>query len=230
MIRLNHIGAVLEKQIKDILKNMQVLILFFVFPAISFIMVTSLGEENKSFFIMIFATMHFIFTPLVSTASLISEEKEKNTLRVLIMSGIKPLEYFFSMGLFILLVNLITGSVFFLLGKFDQSGAVLFFGGAVIGALISILLGMCVGTYANNMSAANGLGVPLGMLFSFVPMIASFNSSIEKISQFLYGQQVSYLINGESITLKKAIILGINFLVSIFVYIFLYNRNKSDDK
>lgn len=46
-----------------------------------------------------FITMHIVMIPIINMANIIAEEKEKNTLRVLIMSNVKPMEYLIGIGL-----------------------------------------------------------------------------------------------------------------------------------
>ena len=92
---MNNIAAIFKKQLKDTLKNKTVLIQFVMFPVLTLIMnnAIKMQEMPENFFVNLFATMYIGMAPLTSIASIISEEKEKNTLRVLIMSNVKPYEY-----------------------------------------------------------------------------------------------------------------------------------------
>ncbi|SES85353.1 ABC transporter permease [[Clostridium] polysaccharolyticum] len=229
MLSLGHIGAIIDKQIKDVSKNLQVLILFFVFPVIAVILTQSVSKDVSEYLVMIFATMHCVFTPLVTTASFISEEKEKNTLRVLIMSGVRPFEYFFSIAIFVLLSNMLTGTVFIFLSDFTTNQIISFYVAALAGGIISVLIGMCIGTKSKSASAANGVAVPLAMVFSFLPMLVSFNKSLEKVAKFLYGQQVSYIVNGQQMKIENVVILAVNFVVCIVAYVVLYQRSRIDE-
>ncbi len=221
-----HLNAILIKNIKDTLKNFQVLILFLVFPIIGFVMTQSISDVDGKFFISIFAAMHFIFTPIVVTASLVSEEKDKNTLRVLRMSGISSFEFFFSTTVFVLLFNTISGSAFIAMTNMDSAQIARFYIAGIIGCMISILIGLCVGTYVKSSSAANGVAVPLGMVFAFLPMLSSFNEGLQKVTKFLYGQQVSYIFGGNNFDLSFIIVVCINFSLVFVIYCYLYYKTK----
>ena len=231
MMRLQNISALFIKQVKDVIKNMPVLILFIVYPCIAAVMTQAMQGQAGSnvFFIGIFATMHCVFTPIVAASSILAEEKETNTLRVLIMSNVQLKEYFFSIGGFILLADILTGSTFLFIADYDAAIAVMFIFSLGIGCIISTVLGICIGLYAGNMAAATGLAVPFGMLFAFLPMLAYFNDKIERISKFTYGQQVSYLLSGSKFSLSGIIIICINSAVFITLAAVLYRRSLSED-
>ena len=84
---MKNIAAIFKKQIKDTLRNKTVLIQFLMFPAMTLIMNSAVKIPNmpENFFVNLFAAMYIGMAPLVSIAAIIAEEKEKNTLRVLIM-------------------------------------------------------------------------------------------------------------------------------------------------
>ncbi len=231
---ISHIGAVFVKQCKDILKNTQVLVLFFVYPLVAAVMTTSVGDQlgQTDFFISIFATMHAVFTPVVVTASIISEEKEKNTLRVLILSGIRPVEYLLGIGGFVFFCTMLTGSSYLAMGSYDVKSGAAFMLCMAIGCICSIVLGLAIGGFANNSMGANALAVPISMVISFLPMIAYFNETIGKVSKYIYGQQIGnfmrspsdYHLTGETIS-----VVAINFLLCLVAFILVFRHNRIDN-
>lgn len=230
-MRVQNITALFHKQIKDVIKNMPVLVLFFVYPCVAAVMTNAMKDQADVgiMFISIFATMHCVFTPIVATSSIIAEEKENNTLRVLIMSNVTLREYLTSIGGFVFLATLLTGSTFisFQTLSFEKALQFLFF--MAIGSLVSVVLGMCIGLLSKNAAAANGLAVPFGMVFAFLPMLANFNKGMEAISRFTYGQQVSYLFAGKSISAFGIAILCINLILLIAVSAVLFKRSIADE-
>ena len=225
------INALFMKQCKDILKNKQVLILFFVYPIVAYVMTQALPSElgQTQFFISIFCTMHVVFTPIVAMASVIAEEKEKNTLRVLIMSNVKPAEYLFSIGGFVLICTLLTGIPFVFMGGYTGVLAVRFIIFMAIGCICSLILGGLIGTTSKNMMVANATAVPIGLLFAFLPMLSYFNKSIERVSRYFYGQQISNLISNPALkkdAYQSYIIIGINMIIFLGLFMTLYKNNK----
>ncbi|MDF2952041.1 MAG: transporter permease [Anaerocolumna sp.] len=232
MLHIQRIHAIFYKQIKDTLKNTQILVLFFVYPIIASVLTTAMSNqtEGTGFFVGIFSTMHMIFTPIVITAAIISEEKEKNTLRNLIMTGVNPMEYLISIGSFVLFCTILTGSVFIFIGDFKGSFILIFLVSIFIGSFISILLGMAIGANSKNIMGANAIAVPVGILFAFLPMVAAFNTKIESFSNFIYSQQISKIITDEStLSFKSLLIIIINLAIVTALFLFAYRKNSLDE-
>lgn len=228
-MKMKHITAIFKKQIKDTFKNKTVLIQFLMFPILSVIMSFSITSKNlpDNFFVTLFATMFIGMAPMTSIASIISEEKEKNTLRVLMMANVKPLEYLIGVGTYILVLCALGAVVFGLVGAYTGERLLRFIIVMVIGILASMLLGAALGMLSKNQMSASSLTVPIMIVFSFLPMIAMFNTSIEKVSKIIYTQQIYYLINNLSVSnfnAVKFIIIGANIIVFYSVFIFAYKK------
>jgi ABC-2 type transport system permease protein len=230
-MRIQNVTALFQKQVKDVFKNLPVLVLFIIYPIIAAIMTQAMKDQGDigSFFVSVFATMHCIFTPVMATSSIITEEKEKNTLRVLIMSNVNLREYLISIGGFILISTLLTSSVFLFLIDLTSEQTLLFILAIAVGCVISIILGVCIGLFSKNAAAANGLTVPLGMLFSFLPMLANFNKGIEAVSKFTFGQQISYLLGGKAIHTFGILVLCANLIILLVISSVRYKRSISEE-
>lgn len=94
---------IIKKQIKDTLKNKTILIQFILFPIMTLVMENAINLEGmpELFFTKLFSIMYIGMAPLTSVSAIISEEKEKNTLRVLMMANIKPLQYLLGVGIYV---------------------------------------------------------------------------------------------------------------------------------
>ncbi|WP_343210481.1 ABC transporter permease [Anaerolentibacter hominis] len=230
MIQMRTITAIFWKQLKDSVKNIPVLVLFVVYPIIAIIMGSAIAGEmgEAELFISLFGTMHAVFTPIVTTASILSEEKEKNTLRVLIFANVNPVEYMLSIGSFVLLCTFCTSALFFVGGQFTMAMAARFLLAQFIGSMVSVLLGLTLGAYAKNMAGANGLAVPAGMVFAFLPMLSAFNETIGSVSRFTYGQQISNIMMGTAKTGDAITVIAINFLLFLVAFYLIYRRNRLD--
>lgn len=229
-MKIKNVGALFCKQAKDCAKNPPFLLLFFIYPTVALVLIQAMmGQPGISeVFVSMFAVMHSVFTPIVAAASFIAEEREKNTLRVLIMSNVTLKEYLVSVGGFILLANLLTGSSFIFFGNHAVSDSlfILAMGGC---SLISVILGSCIGLFSKNAAAANGLAVPIGILFAFLPMLANFNRKIETVADFTYGQQLGRLLAGKEITFCGFIVIAANLAILVIASAFLYKRSLSEE-
>lgn len=85
------IMVIIKKQLKDTLKNKTILIQFLLFPVMTLIMEQAITLEGmpELYFTKLFSIMYIGMAPITSISAIISEEKEKNTLRVLMMANVK---------------------------------------------------------------------------------------------------------------------------------------------
>lgn len=235
MGRVRIISGIFEKQMKDLMKNMHILMLFFVYPIVALVMTSvmpgEVGFGSETFFISVFATMHCIFSPIVATTSTISEEKEKNTLRLLIMSNVKPVDYLISVGGFIFICTILSSLIFLLAAEFTFLSSLKLLLLIAVGSICSIILGLSIGAFSKNMAAANAIAVPIGMIFAFLPMLSNFNEKIADISKFTYGYQISILISSYdfNISTQNITIILINLMIFTLMFIYVFKRNRLED-
>lgn len=223
------IYAIWKKQIKDTLKNKEILIQFILFPLLTAVMQRSMNIKGmpENSFIFLFATMYIGMAPLTAMAAILSEEKERGTLRVLLMSNVKAGEYLIGTGGYVFMICTLGALFFGILGDYrgaDLAGFVL---AMCVGILISLLLGAAIGVRSKGQMAATSIAVPVMMVLSFLPMLASFNEKIAKVSKFLFSQQCSKIMEGIGLHAAKAesmVIIGANFLVVILLFTFCYRR------
>lgn len=226
---MNNIFAIFKKQLKDTIKNKTVLIQFVMFPVLTVIMNNAVKIEGMpdNFFVNLFAAMFIGMAPLTSIASVISEEKETNTLKVLVMSDVKPYEYLLGIGSYIWLMCMLGSAVICAAGNYTYKEAALFMCIMAAGILASLLIGAAIGVISKTQMAATSVTVPVMMIFSFLPMLSMFNSSIEKIARFTYSEQVSRLlgnIGSLQIDTKSLLIIGANMVVFLLIFIFSYRK------
>ena len=105
--------VIFKKQMADTLKNKEILIQFIMFPIITIIMEKVIVMEGmpEYFFAKMFSAMYMGMAPLIATAAIIAEEKEKNTLRVLMMSDVRPVQYLLGVGSYVWLLCMIGAAV-----------------------------------------------------------------------------------------------------------------------
>ena len=189
--------AIFKKQLKDTMQNKTVLIQFIMFPLLTLIMSQTITLEGmpENFFVNLFATMYIGMAPLTSIAAVIAEEKEKNTLRVLMMSNVKPYEYLLGVGSYIWFACMLGAAVICAAGGFALREGIAFMGIMAVGILASLLMGAAIGTWSKTQMMATSITVPVMMIFSFMPILSMFNDTIAKIAKFIFSQQVSIMLS-----------------------------------
>lgn len=221
--------AIFNKQVKDTFKNKAIFIQFVMLPIMAIIMTNSVKVEGlqENFFVILFASMYIAMAPITSMASIISEEKESNTLRVLLMSNVKPLEYLAGIGSYVFLICMLGAFAFAKVGNYQGVEMLQFLGIMAIGIIISALIGSAIGTWSKNQMMATSITVPVMMVFSFLPMLATFNETIKKIGVFSYSQQLNTLMNeiGKMhVNYEGIIVIVMNFVIMLALFIAAYRK------
>ena len=226
---INHIWAILWKQLKDTLKNKTILIQFLLFPCLTVIMENAISIDGmpEHFFANLFAIMYVGMAPLTAMSAIIAEEKEKNTLRVLHMCNVNAFEYLLGNAIYIVFICMIGSLVIAFAGGYRGNDLLSFMLIMLVGHVISMLAGATIGVFSKNQMVATSLTVPVMMIFSFLPMLAMFNETIKKIAKITYSQQI-YLIfadlENSSFSMENGLVLAGNFLVAVVLFFVIYKK------
>lgn len=226
---MKNIKAVFMKQLLDTVKNKTVFIQFLMFPIIAIIMENTVKIEDmpEHFFAKLFAVMFVGMAPLSCMSAIISEEKDKNTLRALMMCSVKPWQYLVSVGAYIFIMCMVGTAVFAVLGEYKGTELAVFIFSVAFGIILSELIGAVIGIFSRNQMAATSLTLPIMMIFSFSPMLSMFNETIKKIAGITYLQQISNILNGmgtSEISVKSIIVISANFIIGLALFAFVYKK------
>lgn len=226
---MKNIKAVFMKQILDTVKNKTIFIQFLMFPVMVIIMETAVKIEDmpEHFFVKLFAVMFVGMAPLTCMSAIISEEKEKNTLRALMMSNVKPWQYLISIGVYVFIMCMAGTAVFAILGEYKGAELAMFLFSMMSGIVLSEIIGAVIGIFSGNQMAATSLTIPVMMIFSFVPMLSMFNESIKKFAGIIYSQQISDLINGigaSEVSAGSILVIAVNFVVGLVLFAVAYKK------
>lgn len=226
----SNLSAILQKQFKDAFNNKMMLFMFFIFPIVTFVfkLAAPVAEElPPQYFVMMFSTMFIGMVPASIMVSVISEEKEKKTLRTLMYANVSPFEYLSGIGLFTLSLATIGGLLFGFMGEFAAAEFVLYMLIFFVGAITSLLLGSVIGLIAKNQMNASAIVTPVSLVFSFMPLLAMFNDSIKTVAQIFYTYQINSLIGQltiENFTLDKFAVLFANIIVFAVLFVLVYRK------
>lgn len=226
---MSNVIAIFKKQLKDTMKNKTVLIQFVMFPILTVIMNHSIQIDGmpENFFVNLFATMYIGMAPLTSMAAIIAEEKEKNTLRVLMMSNVKPYEYLLGIGSYVWFVCMLGTSVICIAGGYKLQVSIIFMGIMAIGILASLLVGAAIGVWSKTQMMATSITVPVMMIFAFVPMLALFNAAIARIGKFIYSEQISRMlgqVDNFRLDVESISIIAVNMFLAAVLFTCAYKK------
>jgi len=228
-VDMKKIKAVFLKQAKDTMKNKTILIQFVMFPMLAVVMekFVSIEGMEEHFFVRMFSAMYIGMAPLISMSAVLSEEKEVCTLKMLLMSDVKPIEYLLGTGSCIWAACMTGACVFGVVGEYEGKEFLSFLLIMAVGTAASLLIGAAIGTWSRNQMMAASLGVPAMLFFSMLPMLSMFNEKIGRIAQFTYSEQIRLLINGlgqQTAGFESVMILILNIFAAFGCFALAYRR------
>ncbi|MBP5383703.1 MAG: ABC transporter permease [Lachnospiraceae bacterium] len=224
---MNNILVIFKKQIIDTFKNKSILLQVILYPVITLVMEALVRPEGMPahYYTKMFSAMYVGMTPLISMTSIIAEEKEKNTLRVLLMSNVKPWQYLTGIGAYVWVIFMFgTGVMATAIEPAHIPFYLLIMG---LSAIVSIAIGACVGINAKNQMSATSQGSMVMLMLSFLPMLAMFNDGIAKVANFVYTQHVRAMLDEMSFSALKldgAIIVAVNTILAVALFIAAYRK------
>ena len=224
---MHNMIVIIKKQLRDTFKNKTILIQFIMFPLMSVIMekAITINDMPENFFTKLFAVMYIGMAPLTAAAAVISEEKEKNTLRVLMMADIRPWQYLCGVGIYIWTLCMAGAAVMSVNLPADKR--LFFMAVMAIGFIISIVAGACIGIFSKNQMMATSLQIPCMMILSFAPMLSMFNENIKKVSAVFYTQQLRLIFDGmslDSLSRSGVMVLCANAIICVILFLLAYRR------
>lgn len=228
-MRWINVRAVFRKQMKETLKNKEVLVQFMMFPLIAVVMENLVHVEGmpERYFVNLFSAMYVGMAPLVATVSILAEEKEKGTLRALLMANVKSPEYLMGVGSYVWFACMAGACIFMVTGGYKGKTALSFLMIMGVGIFISLVLGAAIGASCRNQMAATAISVPVMLVLSFLPMLSAFNATVEKGAKFVYTQQISLLVNQVSeknLSFQNGSIIFVNFLLVTVFFAYAYRK------
>jgi len=234
---LNSAGAIFIKQLQDILKNSGVLVQFIIFPLMAFLMTNVINMDmpgmQESFFITMQAGMFVGMTLISTVAAAIAEDREKNSLRFLLMAGVKSHEYLLGIGGVFLACALVVCVAFAIMMPGASIIAMLIMlASLMLGAVASVLIGGSIGLISKNEQEATSLSMAAGMFLGFGPMIAglSGNQTLERIFRVFYTMNFVSADVRAADALENFGIIFANVIVFAFVFAWVYGKQESSKK
>ncbi len=229
------IKALFKLGIEDLLKNMNVF-LYVVLP-IFFAFLYSKMESPKESIFSLCVIMTLAMVPIALMATIIAEEKEKNTLRTLMLKDIKALEILIAKVmiciLFVFLDNIL---IYFIIGvpmtHFIVYQLVCLFVGLAV-----ILFGTVVGLVSKNQMSAGLLSVP-AMLLVMAPLFIGIlkNDVANKISSLIPTDAMMTIIKNISENTANFTSIGMPFfvilvwlIISVVVFVIMYKKVGIDN-
>ncbi|KOR26943.1 ABC transporter permease [Clostridium sporogenes] len=236
---IRRVNALVKKEMKDFVKNINVSIMYLIPIALSifYSRVSNISNEAmvKRTLLIVCVGMNISFISSMVVSMMIAEEKEKNTLRTLMLSSVSPWEFLTGKAIIIIFISEIVNiAMLFILG-FDAKYLVKYVLITSLLLLSMIEIGAIVGVFCKNQMATGIFSMPVILIFYVIPMAAKMNKIIEKVANLLpnYHMNImlSSLFKGESVFSKSryglVVMLGW-IIIAAFAFGWIYKKRGLD--
>lgn len=207
MFSFRRYGALVTKEFKD-MKNKKNAMFLYLLSVVLCVLYKNIlvgkedGMEPWQLLIMC-ASMGLVMGTSYVSSMLIAEEKEKNTLRTMLLSGLKPIEFFLGKGTVSLILTMLTNVFMFFYLGIDISILPMYLLLTTVIAIILNLFGAVVGMLSPNQMATGVIGLPILAIFLFIPVFAEIDQTIAKVAEFIpvysMNKMLTSMFNGHGI-------------------------------
>jgi ABC-2 type transport system permease protein len=211
---------------KIIWSNPYVLSSIAITPLMAFIL--GRNEADGAFYMLpLFVTLNAMAGGAFMVGCLIAEEKEKNTLNVLITSTVSTMDFLLSKLLVSLVFTLaINVFLYFFLGASGIINFGIYIGVTSINAITGSIIGAIIGISSKTQTSASTTLTPV-ILLPMVTVLFADNATLQNILYFLFTEQTNHiifdLIDGEFHLFRIGIMLA-NLVVLSAVFAVFYKR------
>ncbi|GAF23654.1 membrane spanning protein [Bacillus sp. JCM 19047] len=170
------------------------------------------------------------------SSSPLAEEKEKNTLRVLMTSSVSGLDYLIGTIIPPLVILTITNLLLIPASGIAYADVPLlsYLVMTTVASFISLLIGYVVGIFSQNQTQSALISMPVTLLFTSVPVIRFLQNDLSYLVDYTY---TGVLTNFASTlfaegqynwNLFDTSVLGAYLLLSAAIFVLAYKRNGLD--
>ncbi|MGM0125364.1 hypothetical protein IGI37_002762 [Enterococcus sp. AZ194] len=236
-ISLNRVSTLCIFKMKATFSNMYTLS-FLLLPLLVVVAMPLVAQDSNETAIYLMAAQLSVLFNLVGAALTVpiiqmAEEKEKYTLRTLMVSSVTAWEYLISSIFPTFLLSFLTQFLILVFSKvtYTTPALVVYLLTSAGAIAISCLIGMCFGLFAKNQLQASMLPMPIMLAMVAIPVLAKNNETLSTIQSFLYTdiitEQVSAMFTKVSydFSVKKLLVLLVELLIAIIGFIVIYKRN-----
>lgn len=238
--------ALIQKEFRDSFKNKNVMIVALL-PIFFSILYTKLPiglDEGmgKWFILLICSVLTVSALPCSFLSMIVAEEKEKNTLRTLMLSNVSSFEFLFSKA-FVTLVysEIINIIVFFIIGV-DISSLASFLLVTTVALIPLLFFGAAIGLLAKDQMTTGLYSSPVMIVLMILPMFAMMKDSIRSVARFFPTNAMMELYFSMSKDPKIIKMLGDDFndlfnwgvlavwmIICLAVFWFVYKKKGLDN-
>ena len=151
---------------------------------------------ESTYVLQMCAIFAIAIVPTTILPVMIAEEKEKYTLRSLMMARVRGQEFLASKLLVCLLMTLLDAAAVFFITGGDMKDFPVYTGAVLLASAGLCFLGALAGLLARDQASAGTIGAPLMLLTMLPPLFGGLNETLEKVSVAVPTTSFQTIYNG----------------------------------
>lgn len=223
--------ALFKKDFKDTLKNGHCLLM-----ALLPILLTALYRFlnfggislERQFVLTLGLLMNMSLMPISVMSLMIAEEKEKNTLRTLMLSNVSAADFLASKSLMIFLLAQAVNLVIYAVTGTGSIGIARFLLVTSLAILCMMLFGAVVGLLCRNQMSTGMLSAPFALLFMLPAIFAQIDEGIARFARFTPTYAMMQLLNGNDVSLLPLGVLFAWIIIGAALFGVIYQNKRLD--
>ncbi|TVX89597.1 ABC transporter permease [Paenibacillus agilis] len=172
MLSMNRLNAIIVKEYKDALKNSTLLLTAIIPILLSYAVGSLMDDVVNPLFITLPINMALIMTGASVQAMMIADEKEKHTLRVLMLSPARPTEVLLGKSFIAMIMTLIVMVVSYMVAGIDTIPLTGLIAILIPSIILYLALGTIIGLLSRTAMETSFISMPIMLLFLMGPMYA----------------------------------------------------------
>lgn len=232
---IRRVNALFIKELKDFFQNPNVLVMYMLPIIFAILYGRMMGTRiPKIYSLEICLLVSLTMVGCSSAACLIAEEKEKNTLRTLMLSPLSPIEFLIGKSLISLFSCMISSLIVFFIVNAPNVNLFLYIIISLISSITIIILGLIIGLLCKSQMETGIASTPIIMILMLIPMFSGINSVLKSIANFCFTYHALAAIykisEGKGFLDLKYNLLNIFIwlIISSILLVFVYKKAKLD--
>lgn len=241
-LRMHTLAVLIRKDFRLMFTNKNMLIMILLPIGFAVLYQTIFGDVQEQgmpegFVLTLCELLNLSAIPLTGLAMMVAEEKEKNTLRVLMLNDVSALEYIMGKTVAVLcLMEVITIAIFFITGT-AIAYLPMFLLITTLTSISMLLFGSIVGLMSKDQMSTSTLSTPLMILFLIPPMFQNMNDIIAKVASIVPTTRMLDIINDAmkeqsiftSVHMFDFAVILIWIILGIVAFAMMYRRKGFDN-
>lgn len=187
-------------------------------------------EFVTGYILQIGVIFNVTMTGIMAASMPLAEEKEKQTLRVLLSSSVNKVEFLIGSFAPVLVIMTVINLILIPISGVFVGNMPVYLLITTIVNVITIILGLLIGMSAKNQMSVSLLSMPFMLILMMIPLLFQLNDLAGKVSSFIYTGTLNEIISRlakndpNPVSLKNGLVLVVWFIVASGSCLYFYKK------